>query len=809
MKHARRLRAEVDLWVVAWQQVETFLDRIAGAADQDGSARRKLQALLDVAAVVERARQPTDTKALGAPVRFDLPTRRVLADGSTEPIGDAWSAENRIARLPGLDDLELAAGSVSALDAAGAPIDGDLTTVRLMAGRSVPIHVDGRAGTVTSGVLPSYRPATPPDTATTADTADTADPAATIVGPLDRLVDIDGGGADLAGLFSVGRRILATMGTAPDQEYVRTWGELAADRRTAADDDTRIPADPPSAAGAAAVLAAQAVEIVEAIRAGTLPAATAGAALSTLVSLAGTAGAAGAAGATDAAVLEAAADTLDDEGTDDDTLPDAVRGLAAALRGTAPARAALLDAVTALAGAAGSTTRQDTVLTRARQLGVTSATAPLLRARVEDGPLRADLDSAVAGRLHYPDGSLRVLRTLEEAFAVTWPQRVRWFTVRRDLILAPLVQRFRAPFHASLRALCNGGDTGLLADGLTVGASVPVGATQVVTGEPASLRDAVDDLEPGQVGVVGGDRPAALTVLGLDVAHGRLALQVAPLRVSVTPGGPGLPGLLAGGVDGIEIATFAPGLTADELRSGESAQGPAADGIVAETLALWSRCCAVFGRPSVEAAGVAVPDPPGGPLHQLALHGDVPANPTTLVLTGLPETMWDRTDPTDPAARVARPGELLLIRGSTPPDGDTPTAVVQAVVEVDTVARTTGSMLAAMDLSSAGRLSAAPPPAEAAGAVPAPFRCGPEDDVAVLTLRGGTADVPLTGPLTLRRDFAGFDVISLATRRLLPADLFGGTPPATGSGPWVPDRSREFAFAATTFADWLAYAHNA
>ena len=106
MKFARRLRQEVDLWGVVWQQVETFVDRISGAADQDASPRQKVEALLAVASVVERARRPMETRALGAPVLDGLPTTRADESGDSEPISDPWSPEDRTARLPGLDDLE-------------------------------------------------------------------------------------------------------------------------------------------------------------------------------------------------------------------------------------------------------------------------------------------------------------------------------------------------------------------------------------------------------------------------------------------------------------------------------------------------------------------------------------------------------------------------------------------------------------------------------------------------------------------------------------------------------------------------------
>ena len=193
---------------------------------------------------------------------------------------------------------------------------------------------------------------------------------------------------------------------------------------------------------------------------------------------------------------------------------------------------------------------------------------------------------------------------------------------------------------------------------------------------------------------------------------------------------------------GADIRATSTGLSAAELRTGESAEGQAANGVVAEILALWSQSCAVFGRASVEDASAAVPDPAGGPLELVTWYGAVPARATTLVLTDLPAAMWDRSDPADPVPRLVRPGEVVLLRGKTQPEDGGPATVVQGVVEVDTVARTTGSMLDAMDLSAAGRLSTTPME-EVEEGKPA-FRCGPEDDVAIVTLRRNTVDVALS-----------------------------------------------------------------
>ena len=78
-----------------------------------------------------------------------------------------------------------------------------------------------------------------------------------------------------------------------------------------------------------------------------------------------------------------------------------------------------------------------------------------------------------------------------------------------------------------------------------------------------------------------------------------------------------------------------------------------------------------------------------------------------------------------PGGRSAR-AKVLLLRGTTQPEDESePATVVQGIVEVDTVIRTTGSMLGAMDLSSVGRLSTTPLDSGDDGAHA--FRCGPEE----------------------------------------------------------------------------------
>ena len=396
-----------------------------------------------------------------------------------------------------------------------------------------------------------------------------------------------------------------------------------------------------------------------------------------------------------------------------------------------------------------------------------------------------------------------MLRALESAFVASWRPWLRWFTVRHATVLGPLLHRFRRPFVDSVRGLVLGGPTGFPCEGLGVGPDVAVGTDTVVTEQPATLRAALATMRPGEVGVVAGDRSAAVVALGLGKRGDQLALLVSPLRVSTSSEGAGSPGVLTGGQ---EILCDAPGLSADELRRGESDAGPGADGLVHETLSLWSRLRLVFGSAAIDAEAGAglVPEPTSTPLELLPLHGEVPTLGSVLLISGLGEEWWDRTEG-DAVSRLARPGEVLLLRGFAEAQGEEPAGVVQAAVEVDRVFRTTGSMLERMNVEGAGRLSTEPFDVAASGAPCVP--CGPEDDVAVVLLSRSWMRRTLVSDITLRRDFIGFDAPSLAAEELLPAQVVAQVlaPAAPPIGPAGVDRAGEFQAAVDTMKGWLRF----
>ena len=117
VRNARRLRAELDLWKLSWQKIETLLERIEGARDQDRPHLNKLEALLRVARVVEHQRAlQFESRPLSDPVIDRLPASwlnpaiRLVADLDRE---QAWSPEFRGWRIPGSDEQELAVANLA------------------------------------------------------------------------------------------------------------------------------------------------------------------------------------------------------------------------------------------------------------------------------------------------------------------------------------------------------------------------------------------------------------------------------------------------------------------------------------------------------------------------------------------------------------------------------------------------------------------------------------------------------------------------------------------------------------------------
>jgi hypothetical protein len=781
---------------LVWQQIETFLDRIDGARDQDDPHRRKLEALLKVANVVERRRAfdfgevaLSDAVVDALPAQYFDPTEteqsKTKATSALE--GGGWSRDLRRWRLPGIDEVELAVGLLATTEV---DLDDDepeppvaLEKVRLPVRRQL---FQRRADTGLEMVqLPSY--------------PGSLDGSAM---PYDIEADPDDDG-DRSSLFSRRRRYKATMGQfEEDEEPVTSWSDLCACRRSGATADTVLYSGlgglPAPASGG---LAGEAQALLTLLAIG-YPASIVAARLEQLSAAARTAATSG---QVDAQVFRDAADVVDKEGAAQENLGAELRTAADYFGGNPIALENLAAAADALRADTGSTAARHALKTAATAAAPPAVLPAVLLQSVETGLLSTDLNDAAGARVAYPDGTLRILRTLEAAFATSWGAWLRWLVLRDRMVLEPVMRRFRLPFVDSVRALAHGGPTGLACEGLEIGQDVSVGADTVITAQPASLKSTLDDLAPGQVGVVGGGRPTALVLLGLGRMGDKLTLGVSPVRVSTASDGPGAPGVLAADE---AILSTAPNLSTGELRRGEADDGPAADGLVHETVALWSRLRLVFGSKVIdnEAGGAGlVPEPASTPLESSTLFGKVPSFATVVVITGLSDAYWDRTE-VEPQPRVARPGEILLVRGWAEPEWDQPGATVQAAVEVDRVFRTTGSMLARMKLDAAARLSTAPLDLDEDGVPCLP--CGPEEDVMIMILQRSWMRRTLVSSITLRRDFVGFDSPCLATDRLLPVDVLARVlkkPASEVEGVPGVDRQQEFRAARDILTSWLRF----
>lgn len=818
MRFARALAEELRLWRTVWQQVETFLDQIDGAAEKDGPHRRRMEGLLRAARAVEHEQARTDpSRALGDPVITAVPTGAyVVSSGETVPVGDAWDDALRRWRIPGTDEVELAVGLLAVTDEGRIHDD---ETIALRPPIAVLQQVDA-AGTVATLHLPSYP----------------GQVGASVAAARPSIKD----SAGRVSLFPVAARRSATLGEGGDTSPVVAWSRLCRDRRaygrsqTSGDDQVRLstsgtgppwggpasPADP---------------MIILALAAAAVPAGTPVPAATTSGLRAAVAAARAGIGA-DAADLVAAADMVQNDGVGDPVLA-ALITKAGEVGSTRLASLTTIDEAAAQLAAAPLATEPRSRLRQAAEAMRGSSLAAELRREPVEGrvtaagsPLAPELDREVAARIAYPDGTLRSLRTLENGFVASWPAYRRWFVLRFPAVLAPTLAGFRAPFLAGLSALLRGGSTGLDTAGLTIGAAgVAVGADRIDLAQPAGMVPALSGaLEAGQLGMAGAERPAPVVILGVQGRLGQASLVVSPLRLSTAApmDAPGPAGTLPAGTP---IERFVPrGATLRELRRGRSDDGPGHDAPVREALSLHGRLGLIFGTDEIERLLQGLPSTsplttrlvPAPTPAPPPLFGTVPGNATTLIVHGLPAAFWARpgqdgvSADAPPEPRLGRPGELLLLRGVVQGDGGDgvtvpPPPTVQAPIEVDDVYAVRGDTLSRIDTSRAAVLSTSPdalpagPPAGGAA-----LTCGPDDPLTVILLRRSWSRDPLLSGVRLVRGFAGFDGASLAARTLLPLDLVAAM---LGPGRAVPDvpgvgRAQEFAAALDTLDAWTRHA---
>ncbi|NOK13067.1 hypothetical protein, partial [Corallococcus exercitus] len=156
---------------------------------------------------------------------------------------------------------------------------------------------------------------------------------------------------------------------------------------------------------------------------------------------------------------------------------------------------------------------------------------------------------------------------------------------------------------------------------------------------------------------------------------------------------------------------------------------------------------------------------------------------TRLFLDGMPSASASGSSK---PVQVARPGELLLVRGA-----DDEGTWWQGVAQVDTVDVRTGAAARADDEVTT---------------TPTPLCCGDDEEVVVITLRDLQLPKALVRDVTLRRDFKGFGGPSLATGVMLPIELDPGTANITVQDGGVTKtvlRDPELRAATTVLKSWL------
>ncbi|HTV21063.1 MAG TPA: hypothetical protein VMG12_20400 [Polyangiaceae bacterium] len=398
--------------------------------------------------------------------------------------------------------------------------------------------------------------------------------------------------------------------------------------------------------------------------------------------------------------------------------------------------------------------------------------------------LDAALDEAIDARIAYPDGTLRILRTLEWGFRMHWPARDRWFEVRQRRRLEPLLGGFLEPFvHALADAIA--GRPRALPWSPRLGRAAPTGAQSLLL-EPLPNTPAAP-LVAGSIALIEGQRRALAVCLRVEASPADEAwrLHILPLIVSLA-GGPSAPGTAGLISSGARLTNVPPAeLTSDALLRGEVAGHPEHDGVPAALIALWSRLCLLLGTTEVTsrlaAAGAAASLSALSVGARLPVLGPVAPAASRLILDV--NAMRGAFDVDHPSGLpFARAGELLLLVGR-----DAAGDRHQSAVKLLSIAR--------KNADEVDDETAAAPLAR-------PVCCQGKGDRLVLQIETSGLDRALARDIRLHRDFRGFGSPSLAAERLLP-DAVDASPRTAGENRDI-DRSAELALAVRTLKDWLA-----
>jgi hypothetical protein len=606
----RRVRNEIQLWRINWQQVETFLDRVAGARDEDYPLAIRCKALFDAAVVIERLRLRREGVWMPHPLRMGL------GGGSSATIKQ--SHDDRKYDLPGPLEIEMAAAGL-VVDDEGKP-EGDPPRVWLVGSEKLFDLWDADSKSFTPMVAPDYvfgKLLYPP--------SKTVHP--WIPGLYKQQLATPEIGKDKDSddsLFSYPRRVAAAE---EGFVYLKPWKELRSERFKAIGEDevaAELTKGQPDFASIADLIQSASYSAARALVQTARAYAT-----------------------QDIQSLQAGISHIEEDDPEDDALVP-LRGLKTLISGERDTLQAMHQRLS------GSVTTQDRQVALA-QMGQLPS---MVMAALHAAQIYDQLEQAIDTRVAYPDGPLRSVRALEWGMLKMWRSKAPWFEHRLRRVLEPRMRRYIEVFEKNLASLVQH-QTTLVASalvGLAVDSATAAGSDKLpLAGGPHDLGG----VRAGHLAVLDGARPALAVILGHTSAAGnRQRLRILPLCVSQARGIglDGIPGLVQAGVK--LQKTLSPALTGDELCRGVRAGEPEGNGIPQQVVALWSRLKLVRGA----RFSLALPQPFAASL-SLPVHAnsDEPLGSHASSLL-LPTAPFDSaTDPPQPL--VATPGEMLLLRG--------------------------------------------------------------------------------------------------------------------------------------------------
>lgn len=539
---SRRVRSEVQLWRMTWQQVETLLDRVQEAREDDRPDAVRCKALYDAATVIENIRLRREGRWMPHPLEMGIERTASVTVKATY--------SDRKFDLPGPLELEMAAAGLKG-DDEGKP-EKDPPKVRLFASQSLfeiwdpetqsfqdlaaPAYIMGRLNYDEKGpALPNWP---------------TAFQQMYAIKPIDIEIGADSSSDD--SMFSFPRREVAAEESIA---FMKPWSELRQQRADAATDaDWELLAEGQP----------DFTEMVDLVQSEQW-----GKARSRILK-------ARIRAKKDVQRLERAIELLEAEDDEDE----AIAPIEELLELVKAEKAALVAARQLILGSVLSQEKQ-------QALNKLNGLFPLEALIPSQALIYSYLDQAIETRIAYPDGSLRCIRALEFGLLKQWRSRAPWFDLRRERVLERRMGRYIRTFEANLRALVQTQQT-TLASGLVGAAVGSSGATSGVDALPLDGDPDVDGLRAGQIAVIGGARPAIAVILGRERGQSRVRLRVLPLKISQVSGlgYDGIPGMVEGGVSLTNTLTTP--VTGAELVRGKREGEREADGIPQQIVGLWS-----------------------------------------------------------------------------------------------------------------------------------------------------------------------------------------------------------------------------